>query len=258
MDVSRFGTFAVSWTNGTATELIGSLPADPGERFVRICDVTDRAVVLGSSQPLEVVSASLTAAAGVSVVRRRAGGGAVYVGPGEQLWADLFVPAGDPLHETDVGVAFYWLGDVFAEVIGHVSARLTHEPDEIGRIVEKDPALADQRERLGERFRTSVHKGALITTPWSRLMCFCGLGAGEVLLGNDKVLGLAQRRTRAGAWLHAMVPCVFKPRDLVDLLDLDDERRERAVRALVASYTAVGPLDELVSVLLKRLATIPG
>ena len=48
---------------------------------------------------------SALAAAGVELVRRRSGGGAVYLAPGEQLWIDAWVPRDDALWEVDVAVA---------------------------------------------------------------------------------------------------------------------------------------------------------
>ena len=39
-------------------------------------------------------------------------------------------------------------------------------------------------------------------TRWSSLVCFGGVGAGEVTVDGRKVVGLAQRRTRHGAWFH--------------------------------------------------------
>ena len=50
-------------------------------------------VVLGSTQAFDVVDADRAAQAGVAVVRRRSGGGAVWLAPGVVTWVDLLLPA---------------------------------------------------------------------------------------------------------------------------------------------------------------------
>src|SRR5439155_265605 len=57
------------------------------------------------------------AGAEVSVVRRRTGGGAVWVAPGDPVWVDVVVPAGDRLWDDDVGRAVWWLGDAWAAAL---------------------------------------------------------------------------------------------------------------------------------------------
>jgi lipoate-protein ligase A len=200
--------------------------------------VTDRALVLGSSQRIEVVDEEWANFSGVAVARRRAGGGAVLVEPGSQLWFDVFVPAGDRLYQQDVGVSFQWLGDIFAHVINSA----------VG-------GSGGARSGVGES--VTVHKGALVSTDWSRLLCFCGIGPGEVLVGGRKVLGLAQRRNRAGAWLHAMVLCRLDPVAVVDLLRLVGEGRQAAAEALATTAAPVMiPPDDLVEGLFDQLAGV--
>jgi hypothetical protein len=67
----------------------------------------------------------------------------------------------------------------------------------------------------GERWRTalqplvdgdlSVHSGGMVTSAWSDLVCFAGLGPGEVLLDGEKLVGLSQRRSRAGLRIQGLV-----------------------------------------------------
>ena len=42
-------------------------------------------------------------------------------------------------------------------------------------------------------------------TQWSRLVCFDGLGAGEVTVGGRKAVGISQRRTRGWARLQSSI-----------------------------------------------------
>ncbi len=171
--------------------------------------------MLGSTQAADVVDRGRAGAAGVAVVRRRSGGGAVLVRPGELVWADVFVPAGDALWSADVGRATHWLGRVWADALAA-----------LGR-----PA--------------TWHDGPLVSTPWSGLVCFAGLGPGEVRLagapaGAAKVVGVSQRRTRAGALFQCAALLRWAPADLVDLLALGEARRERAVSELAGAAAGLG------------------
>jgi lipoate-protein ligase A len=127
---------------------------------------------------------------GIEVVRRRSGGGAVYVAPGGELWVDVVVPRGDDLWDDDVGRATYWLGDAWATAIGD---------------------------------RAVVHRGAMVHHEWSALVCFAGLGPGEVTVDGRKVVGISQRRTREAARFQCVAYERWDPQPLVDLLHLDAE-----------------------------------
>lgn len=199
-----------------ASSLHASWPevdASPGTRAAGICHVQSPAVVLGSTQPLGVVDPARAAGRGIGVVRRRSGGGAVLVDAGEPVWMDLWVPAGDPLWSDDVSRAFDWLGDAWVAAL----------------------------EGLGLT-GLAAHRGGLACTRWSRQVCFGGVGRGEVVdRDGRKLVGLAQRRTRAGAWFHCACALHWEPRPLVELLVLNPAERSEAVDDLVGA--AVGAAD---------------
>ncbi len=167
-----------------------------------------------SAQP----DADVRAGIDIDVVRRRSGGGAVLVVPGEVLWIDVIVPSGDPLWADDVGRAFHWLGDVWAA------------------------ALAE-RGIEGE-----VHKGPLVRTPWSAAVCFAGLGPGEVTVDGKKVVGISQRRTRAAARFQCAALGRWDPGGLAALL-VDVPASELAE---VAAGVGVS-LDDLLAAFLRHL-----
>lgn len=171
-----------SWTVERRDGGAGSLFSDSGtaaSRIVRVLAVDRPALVLGSTQVASVRG-------GVEVVRRRSGGGAVLLRPGETLWVDVVVPAGDPLWSDDVGRSFWWLGEVWASVVGG-----------------------------------DVHRGPLVRSAWSPAVCFAGVGPGEVLdAAGRKVVGMASRRTRSGALFQCAVPLVWDPAAYVELLGL--------------------------------------
>lgn len=173
----------MSWdiqrARGTATEF--HQRDLPRERTIWIFEVEQPALVLGSSQAMVEVS-------GIEVVRRRSGGGAVYVAPGGTLWVDVVVPRDDELWDDDVGRATHWLGDAWATAID-------------------DQAL--------------VHRGGMVHNEWSDLVCFAGLGPGEVTVDGRKVVGISQRRTRRAARFQCVGYERWDPQPLVDLLHLD-------------------------------------
>lgn len=176
-------------------------------RSLTWCEATRPAVVLGSTQALDAVAPG---GAGLDVVRRRSGGGAVLVEPGRLLWADVVVPVGDDLWSPDVGRATWWVGEAWAG------------------------ALAS----LGVAGAT-VHRGGLVRSRWSSTVCFAGLGPGEVTVEGRKVVGISQRRTRAGALFQCAVVLAWDPGPLLAALALAPADREDAAGVLAGTVVAL-------------------
>ncbi|HUF33383.1 MAG TPA: hypothetical protein VMN58_09280 [Acidimicrobiales bacterium] len=197
---------------------------EPASRLVSVLEVDRPALVLGSTQSESSVDVAALEAAGVTLVRRRSGGGAVLLVPGESIWVDVVVPRGDDVWDDDVGRSFHWLGGVWAAALG-----------DLGIVAE-------------------VHTGGLICTPWSRLVCFGGLGPGEISVDGRKAVGLSQRRARHAARFQCALLRRWSAAEVVGLLALDDDERARAVAGL--DHAAVGlPIDaeDVVGALLDRL-----
>lgn len=125
-----------------------------------ILEAEGPAVVLGSAQR--------QLAEGAEVVRST-GGGAVYVDPRCCVWVDVVIGRDDPLWHDDVGRSTLWLGRCWQRAF-----------DELG-------------------FSGAVHEGPADRHDLARAACFAGVGPGEVLAGGRKLVGISQRRTRAGA-----------------------------------------------------------
>ncbi|HEX2192237.1 MAG TPA: hypothetical protein VHH09_03510 [Acidimicrobiales bacterium] len=225
VDRAVAGRWAVTRWRGTAAEAHGEAwPPDP-VLSVRVVEVTGRAVVLGSTQRDDVVDAGAAAAAGLDVVRRRSGGGAVLVGPGELVWVDAFVPSGDPLWAADVGHAAHWLGSAWVGALAACGVE------------------------------ASWHGGGLVAAPWSRLVCFAGLGPGEVCVGRAKVVGVSQRRTREGALFSSAALLRWDPAALLAVLALDPIERERAADGLSGAARALDvPGPDLEAAFVDQLA----
>ena len=198
---------------------------DLPRRIARVLEVDRPAIVLGSAQRLDVVDAARAERAGVEVVRRRSGGGAVLLRPKEQVWIDLLVPAGDPLWHDDVGVAAWWAGEAWATTL----------------------------DRLGSG-PTRVHRGGMLKNAWSDLICFAGLGPGEVTVADHKIVGMSQRRSRAWTRIQTTAFTTWDPSALVHTLALTPDERALALAALIDSAAEL-PADrtDVVTSLLESL-----
>ncbi len=188
--------------DGPLTELLEA-PIEVDELTVVDVPVAHRTVVLGSTQPDTVIDRVAAEAAGLAVARRRSGGGAVLHGPEEASWVEVWLPRGDPRWDDDVHRSFGWLGDAWASVLADAGAT-----------------------------GVAVHRGSLQRTAWSDLVCFGGLGSGEVTVEGRKVVGIAQRRSRAGARFQCAVLHRWRPADLVDVLAITPGARAQAVAEL--------------------------
>ena len=217
--------WSFSQVRGSAAALHGSDPvAEGGGRRLAVLEVDRPALVLGSTQADAVVDRPAAAAAGVELVRRRSGGGAVLLVPGDSLWVDVVLPRSDPLWDDDVSRAGRWLGRAWAATLGDLGLAAT------------------------------VHEAGLVCTRWCPLVCFAGLGPGEVVVGDRKAVGVASRRGRAGARFQCGLARTWDPAPLLDLLALDPADRAAARSELAEVALGVdAPAAEVVRALRDHL-----
>lgn len=179
--------------HGTAGEFHALALPETVALEVWVFEVERPALVVGSAQRVEeVADVEACRAAGVEVVRRRSGGGAVLLEPGGIVWFDVIVPADRLRREgigDDVAGSMVWLGERVKAALGELGVS-----------------------------GGDVHVGPMATSPWSSLVCFAGVGPGEVLVDGAKLVGISQRRTRAGARYQCAVHSRWSPDRLADLL----------------------------------------
>lgn len=177
-------------SRSTAGEFHGRDIPDPPTPQIWVHEITRPAVALGSTQRHEQVDLRACEQAGFDVVRRRSGGGAVLLVPGEVVWIDLIMPTGGPGWSPDIHRPMVWLGRQIAAAF-HAAG---------------DADVA-------------VHGGAMENTAHSRLVCFDGIGPGELVRRDgSKLVGISQRRTRAAARLQCCWYSAYDPSVLSSLL----------------------------------------
>ncbi len=177
-------------------------------------DVSHPTLVLGSTQPRELVGRVAMRERGAELARRRGGGGAVFLGPGEQLWFDAWIPRDDPLWVLDVSVAAEWVGAWWTRALAGVGQ---HGFD--------------------------VHTGRSVPGELGELVCFAGRGPGEVFHGARKVVGLSQWRAREGALFSSCAYLRWDPAPLLALVDCDDDVRDGLARDLGPLAVGLAELD---------------
>ena len=204
-----------------------ALRAEPLGRIARMVVADRPAVVLGSHEPEHWFDQEALRRAGLGLARRHSGGGAVLVGPGLSVWVDFVLPAGDPLWDDDVGRAAWWVGDLWAGVLRSSGVTGGEDP--------------------------SVWRGAMRPTRWSPLVCFAGVGPGEVEMGGAKVVGVSQRRTRRAALFQTAALLRWEPGLWVSLLSAQGRRAVDPAGAapapgpppdLIGAARALGPGSE--------------
>jgi len=148
------------------------------------------ALVLGSTQKLDLVDVAACAERDVDVVQRRSGGGVVLLQPGNMVWLDVVLPSTHTRWRLDIGESAVWIGEVCARALTDMGC---------GPL--------------------QVHTGAMQHSPWSHVVCFTGRGAGEVFdAQGSKVVGISQRRTREWARFQCLISVVWDPETLLALL----------------------------------------
>lgn len=208
--------WAVDRRVGDAATLHAFDPPPDGRPTFVVGDLRRAALVLGSTQSIEVVDVERAATHQLDIVRRRSGGSSVVLVPGGHVWVDVWIPAGDPLWADDVAAAATPVGEAWASTLTG----------------------------LGWSGLT-VHTGGAEAAPWSDLICFAGRGPGEVFTAEGrKLLGLSQRRTRDWIRMQCLLHRRWSAVEALAGLALGDRERVAAERAVHDVVAVIGTTDE--------------
>lgn len=135
----------------------------------------------------------------------------MWLAPGEVTWVDVILPADHPRWVDDVGRSAAWLGRLWAGALAEIGIH--------GAV---------------------AHQGSMVRTAHSAEICFAGLAPGEVTIDGQKVVGVSQRRTRAGSRFQCAVLHRWDPAPLVALLDRPEAARRAMVAELADVATGIG------------------
>ena len=130
----------------------------------------------------------------------------MYVAPGESVWLDITISREDPLWQDDVSASMLWLGDVFVQAL----RPWVH----------------------AETFRGTFHNGDV-----GRAVCFASAAPGEVFVGENKLVGISQRRNREGARFQCVLYRQWNPvvwGSLIASLDVQEHVRNMQVATVAA------------------------
>jgi lipoate-protein ligase A len=194
----------------------------PAERALWLCSAEKPALILGSTQDESDVRVDVAVGSGIEIVRRRSGGGAVYVAPDESVWMDITISREDPLWQDDVSTSMLWLGDVFVQAL--------------------------QPWVHAETFRGTFHNGHI-----GRAVCFASAAPGEVFVGDNKLVGISQRRNREGARFQCVVYRQWNPlvwSSLLASVDVQEHVRNMRVATIAA------PARDIADAVMAALATL--
>jgi lipoate---protein ligase len=132
----------------------------------------------------------------------------VLLWPDEFVWLDLEIPATDELWSDDVSRAMWWVGELWKTALADLEPSAT------------------------------VYHGRLRRTTWSGDICFAGAGPGEVLVGDAKLVGISQRRTRRSARFQTMVHLRWRPEIVASLVAGSPKPQELAPLVKTCSASA--------------------
>ena len=131
-------------------------------------------VVFGCSQRLDTLARCMAQLHGHDLVRRRAGGGVVLVGPW-MLGLSIVLPPSHPLARLSSAQSYRWVGEAHASVF-------------------QEMGLQAKAISPGELRST----GASVFEEGLEWACFGGLSPWELVVGKRKLTGLAQVRGNKG------------------------------------------------------------
>ncbi|HET9223066.1 MAG TPA: ligase [Roseiflexaceae bacterium] len=195
------------------------------------------ALIVGSSQRLDEIDHAACASAGLRIHRRRSGGGAVL--SADMLMLDLVLPRAHPLYMDDVTESYRWIGEVWAMALRDLGVDAS--------VTSVGAARADSQ----------------ALDPLVRRVCFGGLSPYEVVVGQRKLVGLAQVRRRRGVLYQVGIYLRWAPQRTAALLAAMPGERVALEQQLAARVAGLGelldaPSAEVIAAFESALARLAG
>jgi lipoate-protein ligase A len=153
-------------------------------------------LILGSGQKSSDINLDECARMGIRVIRRHAGGTAVFATP-DVLGLDVVLPRGHHLNLPDVTETYRWFGEAWARSLKNLGIST--------RVV----SISEARKCASQHY------------PWTSVLrqaCFGALSPYEVAVGSHKLIGLAQVRRAHATLLQSGLHLHFDASSLCGLL----------------------------------------
>ena len=212
-----------AYLHGTVAELHARAMPTEGERSeLWVMRPTAAAVAMGSAQRAEHFDQAQLANDHIELAPRRSGGGAVFVDPASTLWIDVLAPRSSPWWSSELAENFLIVGRVWQRALASLGIE--------ANICLQSPENSDV----------------------ARHACWAGLGWGELTVGDAKVVGLSQRRTRWGARIQAMAVVDGSSRTVARYLPAETRA---SVMAAVAVHEMGVPVSQLEAAVLHAFQT---
>ena len=176
-------------------------------------------VSLGYHQELNEINAELCKARGFDIVRRETGGRAVF--HSEELTYSMVIPKGSNFYS-----------DSILEVYNKISTVLVNALKASG-IKE-----ADLKKGKAPDFK-ELYKEKLSS------VCFSSTSTYEVVIGDKKLVGSAQKRLKESVLQHGSIIVGEKHLELIDLLNIEDRLKTR-FKEITKSKTAT--ISEIIEI----------
>lgn len=211
--------------HGTVAELHAEpMPTDGDQAELWLMRPHGVAVAMGSSQQPDLFDEQRLEDEGIALAPRRSGGGAVYIDPASIVWIDVVAPRSSPLWSAELGENFLIVGRLWQQALATlgVNAELCMAPP--------------------------------VRTDAAALACWAGSGWGELLIGQAKIVGLSQRRTRWGSRVQAMAVIDSSSSRIVDYLTPDLRPTVEATIPTVDLAITTAALESAVVAAFRRIS----
>lgn len=192
----------------TAQQLHARPFPDSGDPELWICRPEAPALVIGSSQRPEQFDRQALASAGIELATRRSGGGAVWIDPEASVWIDLLAPKASPWYHDDLVETFRIAGRRWLAALS--ACRINAD------IVDKTDVGPSRSQAAS-------------------LVCWAGLGWGEITVNGAKIVGLSQRRTRWGARIQGLAVVDGSPNQAADWFSAMSPAQVGELHSLIGS-----------------------
>ena len=135
--------FSLEHTAGPARSLHDRAIPDPAHPTIWWHEVTDRRSCSARASPSRRSTRSPAPRAGIDVVRRRSGGGAVLLVPGEVFWLDVIVPRQRDTSLDDVRASMCRIGSIVCDALVAAAPGLAERRRGAPRAARDDRVVVD-------------------------------------------------------------------------------------------------------------------